>query len=841
MNRLRLFIKVNMRLTERKTLERIRRSADKIGSIKDLRRSRPSESKVPESPDISQSQTQLIILAQEVFINRYLPSLRKQKIDVYATREYPHSVHSNIKVTPHLIRDDGVVIYFNIRSSSSDSYLLRVPKNIIHLTMNILKIKKSIIYTLHVDSDSPSIKSIETIEEKEVAYVPHKAADYIKTLVRKKRCIGSNQTEIDLDDSDRMIKGFDPSKWISASKTRNFALNDTLVDWLEFNERSGSSKSHVYQDESDDLSEEEFDAESSEDMPNVRQNSTNAFDSFVMNKGIEFERKVVNLLKSKVDDADFKTICLMSKSFHQSVLSYEKLTIKAMKKGIPFIYQPLLMNRTGTLSYSYGIPDLLVRSDYLDIITSDNPYDKFQTRINAPKLGRNPYHYVVVDIKYTTLELCSDGKRIRNSGSFPAYKCQLYIYNRALGQIQGYEPHSSFILGRKYRYSSQGQNYEGSSCFDKLGHIMYGSWDNSFVDEAIGAVKWIQRLRSDGSNWKLYPKPSVNELYPNMCAPSDSKWYSFKEKYARDIGEITLLWNCGTVHRSIARENGIRSFRDSDCSSSELGIRGICKAPVLDSIISINQKIRFKTKLDRIDLTLNPLVDNRWAAASDLRISVDFETISNLFDDFKNLPLSSNTNYLFLIGLSYIYKGEEPVYEFFMLSELSKIAETHLIIQFYDFLRKITTKYLGRSESIPALTHWGHIERTHFRKICQTSSTDLSISKSLRTKVKLISGRIEFDDLAESFKRNPIVLNGCFKFGLKEIAKRMHELGLIRSSWDSHNPCSNGNSAMFLAHQAYRRKSKLLSDPHVKNIIEYNRIDCQVLHEIVDVLLQKIE
>lgn len=815
-----------MSIIEKKTIDRIKRSADKINSINDLN-------------NTSFAQSELLQFAREIYVEKYLDKLIKKKVEVYVTREYSHPIHSNIKVTPHLVRDDGIVILFNIFDNHSDKYILKNSKNIIHLTMNVLKIKKCLLYTICLRGRKLHLKNLSEIKEREITYLPHKATDYIKTLLRKKRRVGSDETLSSSTDSVAPIKGFEVSKWIPASKTRNYALNDTLVDWLELTDKQSSNKTYEDVDVDSDP-DDNMSVEVEEEMIFDHNSTSNTFDSFLMNKGIEFEKKVMKLLNETFDKSDIKTICKNNQSFHQKVLSYEKETIKAMKNGIPLIYQPVLMNREGPLSYSYGMPDLLVRSDYMDLIVTENPYDKYQSRINAPKLGNQPYHYVVVDIKYTTLELCADGKRIRNNGSFPAYKCQLYIYNHALGQAQGYEPESSYILGRKYKYHSQGQTYEGTGCFDKLGHIMYGSWDNMFVDEAIGAVKWIRKLRSDGSNWKLYPKPSVMELYPNMCAPSDPRWYNFKETYAKRIGEISLLWNCGTVNRSIGRENGIRSFRDAKCTAQRLGVKGIYKAPILDAVISINQKKKFKNVLDRIDLTLNPSVDNQWLEESDLRISVDFETISNLFDDFRSLPLSSKSNYLFLIGISYQYKSEDPVHEFFIISELSDLAEAQMLTELFDFLKKITCQYLGKNCSVPPLTHWGHIERSLFKKICEKSVSNHSLSRSLRKKIKLISHQITFDDLGEAFKRNPIVINGCFKFGLKEIAKRLNELGLIKSSWDSKNPCSNGNTAMYLAHEAYQKGTSLLKNPHIKNIISYNKIDCMVLLEIIGVLRKKI-
>jgi len=66
--------------------------------------------------------------------------------------------------------------------------------------------------------------------------------------------------------------------------------------------------------------------------------------------------------------------------------------------------------------------------------------------IAAPELG-GEWHYVLVDAKFTTLHLSAAGQ-VGNGGSAPAYKGQLFIYNRALGNLQGYAPERAFLLGR---------------------------------------------------------------------------------------------------------------------------------------------------------------------------------------------------------------------------------------------------------------------------------------------------------------------------------------------------------------------------------------------------------
>ena len=61
--------------------------------------------------------------------------------------------------------------------------------------------------------------------------------------------------------------------------------------------------------------------------------------------------------------------------------------------------------------------------------------------------------------------------------------------------------------------------------------------------------------------WKLLPKPSVNELYPNMNIKY-GKWNTEKKILADEIEEITLVWNISYKNRCILIDKGITKWSD---------------------------------------------------------------------------------------------------------------------------------------------------------------------------------------------------------------------------------------------------------------------------------------
>ena len=106
------------------------------------------------------------------------------------------------------------------------------------------------------------------------------------------------------------------------------------------------------------------------------------------------KHSVVNLIKNRVP--------VTSVSDVYNATQIDK-TIEYMKQGKPVIHSASLSNKTNN---TYGIADLLVRNDYLHKFIDNTPI--FESDKKALKLGVD-YYYVVIDIKYQTLSLKSDG------------------------------------------------------------------------------------------------------------------------------------------------------------------------------------------------------------------------------------------------------------------------------------------------------------------------------------------------------------------------------------------------------------------------------------------------
>ena len=184
--------------------------------------------------------------------------------------------------------------------------------------------------------------------------------------------------------------------WISATKTHNYMINDTLCDWLKLYSRNKTIQ-----------------------VVNKLSNDEPTFNKFLCNKGNDFEKTFIKYIKH-----EFPNSCLKVADFY-SVKDANR-TFNYMDKGIPILYSAPIYNQSNK---TYGSIDLLIRSDYINKIFN-NTLTKEEEVIRAPRFNKN-YHYRVIDIKYSTLKLASDGIHLLNSHRYPAYKSQLYVYNEA--------------------------------------------------------------------------------------------------------------------------------------------------------------------------------------------------------------------------------------------------------------------------------------------------------------------------------------------------------------------------------------------------------------------------
>ena len=344
--------------------------------------------------------------------------------------------------------------------------------------------------------------------------------------------------------------------WVSATRTRNYVLGDPLLDWLDlYGEQKGFKRDEAFG---------QYDPRTD-------------FTKFIFEQGRRFETAVIDLLRS---DHDVRTIA-MDRGDARDLRKAEE-TFAAMSDGVPIIHQGVLRdpeNRT------YGMPDLLVRSDVLAELFPGSIAGG-EVANPAQDLSVLDRHYRVVDVKFRTLGLLAGGD-LNNSGSAPSHKVQLFTYNRALGRVQGYEPPIAYVLGRGW---TQG-NSRGSNCLERLGPVpMTGTLANKrLISEATDdAVEWVRRVRRDGEEWAVLPEPSLPELYPNGGNSENAPWHHTVARIAEELEDLTLLWNVAEAGRRKGHDAGIYRWTDPKITPEAVGVTGSVRPMVLADIIDVN-------------------------------------------------------------------------------------------------------------------------------------------------------------------------------------------------------------------------------------------------------------
>jgi hypothetical protein len=542
---------------------------------------------------------------------------------------------------------------------------------------------------------------------------------------------------------------------VSASHIYNYMNNDHLVDWLRI-----YKKEAYFKDE---------------------------FTEYICNKGNEFEENLINYINTNKIDIQFVSKCITEETCNQ--------TIELMMKGTPVLFSAPVKNMVNN---TQGIIDILIRSDYLLRLVDTLPIE-YETTLKATNLNGD-YHYVVIDIKFSSLKLRADGKHLLNVGKQPAYKAQVKIYTDAIGNIQGYNCPYGFIMGRKYIYS--GQERIENNCLYTLGLIDYSSLDKDYVYSTQKAIEWIRLVKGEGHLWTISP-PSRTELYPNMCIES-GPWTREKQRISNEIREITSIWNCRTKNRNFAIQKQIYSWDNIDCLSSNMNIYNNY-TPVIDSILSINRQTEFNILPDKIQNNFF-----NWKSREN-EIFLDFETISDIFTGFADLPFQNTTEIIFMIGVGFV--NDEGVFEYkkFVCNQLTKEDENQIMNDFSQFLE---------NRNYPKIYYW---------------SAEPSIWKRAEirnSREKLI---LKWCDLYQLFKTEPIVIRGCLDFTLKSIAKAMYNHGMISTNLETI--CNSGMVAMLNCWKYYNQGR---DENIIQDIIRYNEFDCKVLYEILEFLRSKI-
>jgi len=686
-----------------------------------------------------------------------------------------------------------------------------------------------------------------------------------KTFENENKCIWD--ILYTTDNRKRIKNNQSKHDWISASKTKNYILNDTCIDWLEsYYHRKGIGGDELLP----------------QDNRLVISRKSNNLE-LLFDGGHISENKLYDELKEVYRDdfvivfeeSDYLKFCAEA-TMNGWIREKYNQTIQLMESGTPLIGQAVMINDRNA---TYGVADILIRSDYLENLFDNfepDPYINHQ----APKLKKvrgyknkgTRYHYRVVDYKWSMMMLCVDGKTVRNTGRFPAYKGQLAIYTACLEQMQGYAPTVAYLMCKGWKIDRAITKPEecGYSCFDRPGVIDYMGKDKHFIQLTKEAVDWISRVQKDGMTWEYgKDRPTVVEMYPNMNKQTDPKFNKVKQELAERYNDLTQIWYVDHRHREIARNHGIDSCKDARLNARLLGIDGK-RGPIIDQIIQINRSTT--EELINPPIIMNNMKD--WQKESDMDYYIDMETINmNLFMDPKKMDIDHNytgSDVTFMIGIG--FKNNQTIdsrkilnsldmnicrighhinhtddgWEFICLylQEFNQTDEAELYQTLYQFISE--RKKILKSKKKIRFFHWTSAElRFMDRAHSRIKALNWNKSNNLSNKLlRFVANELIWVDMCDVFQSEPIVVKGAYRFKLKAVARAMYDNQMISTLW-KNDTMSDGFSAMISAIELYRdsihlnKKKRGINKELCKEYMEivlYNEIDCKVMWEIVNYL-----
>lgn len=591
----------------------------------------------------------------------------------------------------------------------------------------------------------------------------------------------------------------DWAQWVAASAMRNYVRRDPLLDWLDLYGATAGYKRD-------------------EQFPDYDERTD--FTKFIFQQARRFEIAVVKHLRKRIDVLTIGgDLDVARDAEHTRKLELARQTLAAMRNGVPIIYQGVLRDVAHRV---YGAPDLLVRSDVLRELFP-NLLSKDEARAPAPRLDASAWHYRVIDIKFTTLHLSAAGE-LANNGSLPAYKVQIWLYNRALGRLQEFEPPYAYLLGRSWQQGSGKTARRGSNCLERLGVVpASGTATNGVPISSVAqdAQDWLLRVRRDGAQWQVVPQPSVPELYPDLGNPEDGPWHKAKRQIAEEIEDLTLLWQVGPSKREGAYGEGVYKWRDPQCTPQILGITGDMQARTLQAILDVNR--------DESGPPVRPVkigaARKEWWPLPRLEFYVDFETVNDLADDFSLIPDRGGQTLIFMVGCGHVEAGQWQN-QYFVAKRLNPEEEARIIDEWLAHMAAVKEE-LDPSGDEPRVIHWSRAEEYSLEKN-YNSAVERHPKKTWR------SPRW-FDFWQKVMRAEPVVVRGAFGFGLKDIANALHAHGLIQTAW-GEGP-TDGLRAMVGAFwcelEARKRHVDLIDIDLMKQIRDYNEVDCRVMMETV--------
>ena len=447
----------------------------------------------------------------------------------------------------------------------------------------------------------------------------------------------------------------------------------------------------------------------------------------------------------------------------------------------------------------------LYNSKYSIYITPDIIFHKELFLKYFPEIKINLPEYLICDILYKIVDFNADKTDILNKNNIYYNKCKIFAACNSLNIKSG------FFLGKEYRHRE--------NILNKKENIGLFVFKNEYHDIIMKGLKWFKKLNDNYKSWKIYPQPSIDELYPNMNY-KETDWKNEKRILAELIKEITLVWNisynerCNLFNKDIRRWdhhlllNNIYNYKIKEYRNYD----------IQNKMININLNDEIDIKPRRIkNYDFIQIIKNQGDS-----IILDIESVINMEkenDYFKEKELIKIPK-IAIIGT--IINNNDCIFKDFTVKYISNDEEKKIINYWINYLFKFFKK-----EPIKVY-HWGNAEKVYINYM-KEKYKDIEFPNFIMI------------DLLSYFKLEPIVIKGCFGYGLKEIVKTLYDLKYINNIWiDDIDGLNAMIKIMEISELSRNSNIPIKRFSEISDIIYYNYIDCRVLVDILQMLEKMI-
>ena len=437
----------------------------------------------------------------------------------------------------------------------------------------------------------------------------------------------------------------------------NYIYNDPIVLWLEL-----FGKDYGYQKDKD------------------------GFQKFFSEKRRIFKKKIFNYINSLLEkrNVDEDIIEKEKKSYYQNeVLSEDEFnsleenkkpifyqvmeiganishsaqirTIKAIKADYPIISNGVFFDDKTRM---YGKFDLMVKGEYISKL-----FHKLEPEIELMlKNKNNKNKYYFIDITYRKINLCFDNWTLRYEQFLDTIKSKYhslrYIFsNYFKGDLKNKNKigNKCFIIGKQYSCVKMVNKEKiincENNCFARGICIDYNKELITNVELGFHLINKLRNIPKDERHPENNPFLGFR---PNMKRKT-MNWESAKKEIAVTQGEISILWKVPQTDRDYSWKNSKYSIYDKDFNISYLPNSSKSKSSkIISRMISIN-----RLETDSLIRIYNKpvLLPKDPTTGKDIYIPiyVDFETMPDVYDDFKSFPECRGPSLYFYVWVRMVF------------------------------------------------------------------------------------------------------------------------------------------------------------------------------------------